>query len=99
MIMPIDFDAVQSEKARDSLYVLWDETFRDDATKVLILTWSGGGMCSGEHLVVEWNEMYFILGDEDSGEEGPFKSLDDVLPLVKRYWPGSYTQTSLEPEL
>ena len=98
--MPIDFDAVlQSEKARDSLYVLWDETFRDDATKVLILTWSGGGMCSGEHLVVEWNEMYFILGDEDSGEEGPFKSLDDVLPLVKRYWPGSYTQTSLEPEL
>jgi hypothetical protein len=98
--MPIDFDAVlQSEKARDSLYDLWNETFRDEATTVLMLTWSGGGMCSGEHLVVEWNEMYFILGDEDSGEEGPFKSLDDVLPLVKRYWPGSYTQISLEPEL
>ena len=98
--MEIDFDAVlQSEKARDTLYDLWYQDLRDEATTVLTLTWSGGGMCSGEHLVVEWNEMYFILGDEDSSEEGPFESLDDVLPLVKRYWPGSYTETSLDPEL
>jgi hypothetical protein len=58
--MPIDFDAVfQSEKACDSLYDLWYEALQEEANHVLTLTWSGGGMCSGENRVVEWNEMYF----------------------------------------
>jgi hypothetical protein len=43
--------------------------------------------------------MYFFLGDEDCGEEGPFNSLENVLPLMERYWVGSFTDTSLRPEL
>lgn len=99
--MPIDFQAVlNSEKARDDVYELWyNDVLQEEAKHVLTLTWSGGGMCSGEHRIVEWNEMYFFLGDEDSGEEGPFKSLEDVLRLVERYWPGSWTRTSLQPDL
>jgi hypothetical protein len=97
--MPIDLQAVcDSEKARDSLYELWYDILQEEANHVLTLAWSGG-MCSGEHRVVNWNEMYFFLGDEDCGEEGPFNSLEDVLPLVERYWVGSYTDTSLRPEL
>jgi hypothetical protein len=97
--MPIDFQAVlNSEKARDSIEEMWYDIFQDEAKHVLGLGWSGG-ICSGDHLVVEWNEMYFFLGDEDCGQEGPFNSLDDVLPLMERYWVGSYTDTSLQPEL
>jgi hypothetical protein len=98
--MPIDFQAVcNSEKARDWLYEMWyTDALQEEATNVLTLAWSGG-MCSGEHRIVEWNDMYFFLGDEDCGEEGPFKSLEDVLPLVERYWIGSFTVTSLRPEL
>jgi hypothetical protein len=97
--MPIDFDAVfQSEKARDSLYDLWYEALQEEANHVLTLTWSGGGMCSGENRVVEWNEMYFFLGDDGHVEEGLFKSLEDALPLVERYWLG-WAVESLKPEL
>jgi hypothetical protein len=98
--MPIDFQAVcNSEKARDWLYEIWEiDALQEEAKNVLTLAWSEG-MCSGEHRIVEWNDMYFFLGDEDSGQEGPFKSLEDVLPLVARYWVGSYTKTSLRPEL
>jgi hypothetical protein len=55
-------------------------------------------MCSGENRVVEWNEMYFFLGDDGHVEEGPFKSLEDALPLVERYWLG-WAVESLKPEL
>jgi len=98
--MPIDFDAVcKSEKARDWLEEVWyNDALQEEAKTVVTLTWEGG-MCSGEHLIVEWNDMYFFRGDEACGEEGPFKSLEDVLPLLKRYWVGSYTDTSLRPEL
>jgi hypothetical protein len=100
IVMPIDFDAVcNSEKARDWLYEIWYvDALQEEAKNVLTLAWSGG-MCSGQHRIVEWNDMYFFLGDEDCGEEGPFKSLEDVLPLVERYWIGSFTVTSLRPEL
>ena len=84
--MPIDFDAVlQSEKARDSLYDLWYEALQEEANDVLII-FTGGGMCSGENRVVEWNEMYFFLGDDYQVEEGPFNSLEDTLPLVESCW-------------
>jgi hypothetical protein len=98
--MPIDFEAVcKSEKARDTLELIWyNDVLQEQAKKILTFAWSGG-MCSGEHFVVEWNDMYFLLGDEDCGDEGPFKSLEDVLPLLERYWPGSYTDSSLRPEL
>ena len=110
--MPIDFDAVlQSEKARDSLYRvwydalqeeaydLWYQALQDEGRQVLTVAWSGG-MCSGENRVVEWNEMYFYLGDDGQVEEGPFKSFDDVLPLVKRYWLGGLMLVEpLQPEL
>jgi hypothetical protein len=36
---------------------------------------------SGVDRVVEWNAMYFFLGDDGHVEEGPFSSLDDVLGL------------------
>jgi len=59
--MPIDFQAVlNSEKARDSIEEMWYDILQDEAKHVLGLGWSGG-MCSGDHLVVEWNEMYFSL--------------------------------------
>jgi len=77
---------------------LWYEALQEEANHVLTLTWSGGGMCSGENQVVEWNEMYFFLGDDGHVEEGPFKSLEDALPLVERYWLG-WAVGSLKPEL
>jgi hypothetical protein len=112
--MAIDFQAVcnsekardwlieamcKSEEVRDELYEIWEiDALQEEANNVLTLAWSGG-MCSGEHLIVEWKEMYFFLGDEDCGQEGPFKSLEDVLPLVERYRVGSFTDTSLRPAL
>ena len=82
--MPIDFDAVlNSEKARDSLFNTWyNDVLQEEAKEVLTLGWSGDGPAnSGTHQVVEWNKMYFFLGDDGHVEEGPFKSLDDVLAL------------------
>jgi hypothetical protein len=82
--MPIDFQAVcNSEKARDSLECLWyNDVLQEEAKDVLTLGWLGDGFAnSGVDRVVEWNEMYFFLGDDGHVEEGPFKSLDDVLAL------------------
>src|SRR5205085_2054998 len=81
--MPIDFDAVLNSKgARDSLFEIWYNDLQEEAKQVLTLSWSGDGPAnSGTHQVVGWNEMYFFLGDDGHVEEGPFKSLDDVLAL------------------
>ena len=81
--MPIDFQAVlNSEKARDSLFEIWYNDLQEEGKQVLTLGWSGDGPAnSGTHQVVEWNEMFFFLGDDGHVEEGPFKSLDDVLAL------------------
>jgi hypothetical protein len=82
--MPTEFDAVHtSEQARDSLFEMWyNEDLQEEAKEVLALGWFGDGPAnSGTHQVVEWNEMYFFLGDDGHVEEGPFKSLDDVLAL------------------
>jgi hypothetical protein len=88
--MPIDFDAVlNSEKARDSLFEAWyNDVLQEEAREVLTLGWSGDGPAnSGTHRVIEWNEMYFFLGDDGHVEEGPFKSLDDMLALPERREP------------
>jgi hypothetical protein len=88
--MPIDFDAVlKSEKARDSLFITWyNDVLQEEAKEVLTLGWFGDGPAnSGTHQVVEWNEMYFFLGDDGHVEEGPFNSLDDVLALPELHWP------------
>jgi hypothetical protein len=82
--MPIDFQAVlNSEKARDSLFEMWyNDVLQEEAKEVLTLGWFGDGPAnSGTHQVLEWNEMYFFLGDDGHVEEGPFRSLDDVLAL------------------
>lgn len=88
--MPIDFQAVlNSETARDSLFEAWyNDVLQEEAKEVLTLGWSGDGPAnSGTHRVVEWNEMYFFLGDDGHVEEGPFKSLDDVLALPEFHEP------------
>jgi hypothetical protein len=87
--MPIDFDAVlNSEKARDSLLEIWYNDLQEEGKQVLTLGWSGDGPAnSGTHQVVEWSEMYFFLGDDGHVEEGPFKSLDEVLALPEFHEP------------
>ena len=88
--MPINFDAVlKSEKARDSLFITWyNDVLQEEGKEVLMLGWSGDGPAnSGTHQVVEWNEMYFFLGDDGHVEEGPFKSLDEVLALPEFHGP------------
>jgi len=88
--MPIDFQAVfNSERARDSLYEMWyNDVLQEEAKEVLTLGWFGDGPAnSGVHQVVELNEMYFFLGDDGHVEEGPFKSLDDVLALPELHGP------------
>jgi hypothetical protein len=82
--MPIDFQAVcNSEKARDSLFEMWyNDILQEEAKDVLTLGWWGDGFAnSGTDQVVEWNDLYFFLGDDGHVEEGPFKSLDEVLAL------------------
>jgi hypothetical protein len=67
--MAIDFQAVlNSEKARDSLFVMWyNDILQEEAKEVLTLGWWGEGFAnSGVDRVVEWNEMYFFLGDDGS---------------------------------
>ena len=91
--MPIDFDAVlQSEKAHDSLFITWyNDVLQEEAKEVLTLGWSGDGPAnSGTHQVVKWNEMYFFLGDDGHVEEGPFKSLDEVLALPELRGPMAF---------
>jgi hypothetical protein len=95
--MPIDFDAVlQSEKARSSLFITWyNDVLQEEAKEVLTLGWFGDGPAnSGTHQVVEWNEMYFFLGDDGHVEEGPFNSLDEVLAL-----PAFHEPMAFRPEL
>jgi hypothetical protein len=98
--MPIDFQTVlNSEKARNSLEEIWyNDLLQEDANHVLTVTCSGGGMCSGELLVVEWCEMYFIMPDEGYEGDGPFKSVEDAFPLLERLSPG-WLSPSLHPEL
>src|SRR5437868_1282615 len=90
--MPIDFQAVlNSEKARDSLFEIWYDVLQEEGKQVLTLGWSGDGPAnSGTHLVVEWNEMFFFLGDDGHVEEGPFKSLDEVLALPELRGPMAF---------
>src|SRR5439155_26986303 len=91
--MPIDFQAVlNSEKARESLFITWyNDVLQEEAKEVLTLGWSGDGPAnSGTHQVVEWNEMYFFLGDDGHVEEGPFNSLDEVLALPELRGPMAF---------
>jgi hypothetical protein len=91
--MPIDFDAVlNSEKARDSLYCLWyNDLLQEEGKEVLTLGWSGDSPAnSGTHQVVEWNDMYFFLGDDGHVEVGPFNSLDEVLALPELHGPMAF---------
>ena len=88
--MPIDFQAVlNSEKARESLFITWyNDVLQEEAKEVLTLGWFGDGPAnSGTHQVVEWSEMYFFLGDDGHVDEGPFKSLDEVLALPEFHEP------------
>jgi hypothetical protein len=95
--MSSNFDAVlKSEKARDSLFLTWyNDVLQEEAKEVLTLGWFGDGPAnSGTHQVVEWNEMYFFLGDDGHVEEGPCNSLDEVLALPELHRPMAF-----QPEL
>jgi len=96
--MPIDFNAVlNSEKARDSIFEMWyNDVFQGEAKEVLTLGWFGDGMTnSGLHQVVEWNGMYFFLGDDGHVEEGPFDSIEKVLAVPELHFPIGFSGPDL----
>jgi hypothetical protein len=100
--MAIDFQLVlNSEKARDTLEEIWyNDVLQEEAKDVVTVGWFGDGPAnSGVHRIVEWNGMYFFLGDDGHVEEGPFDSIDQVLALPDLPFPIGFSQADIDSDV